>query len=312
MKITICGSMLHIEAMAQAAEQLRKHGHEVETPNPREGEVAYDTLDDKTRAELKDGLIREHLRHINESDAIFVFNEDKKGIEGYIGGNTLMEMAFAFSQGIEIFLLKEPTGVSYIDELLGMKPTILKNGAESIHEYFEELPKTYVSSKSPIKLLAVSRALRRAGIYTNVLSHPVSSNVNEQPQNIDETYEGAENRQNALASELAKTPYAYLATVESGFHKPHANHNLFHCDVVVLESKDGVRKTGITLGVEYPKEMTDKVPSVYPDIGVLVQQEYGSVLKDPIPYATNGRLTRLQLVENSVFTIATQFSESTL
>lgn len=298
-----------MEAMTQAAEKLREHGYEVEVPNPREGEIAYDTLDDKTRAELKDSLIREHMHHINTSDAIFVFNEDKKGIEGYIGGNTLMEMAFAFSQRIEIFLLKTPTGVSYIDEILGMKPIILKNSTESIHEYFEGLPKTYVSSKSPIKLLAVSRALRRAKIYTQVLPRPVSSNVNEQPQNIDETYEGAENRQDALRDELAKTHYDYLATVESGFHKPHANHNLFHCDVVVLESKDGTRKTGITLGVEYPKEMTDKVPSVYPDIGVLVQQEYGSTLKDPIPYATNGQLTRLQLVENSVFTIATQFSK---
>jgi non-canonical (house-cleaning) NTP pyrophosphatase len=223
-----------------------------------------------------------------------------------------MEMAFAFSQGIEIFLLKEPTGVSYIDELLGMKPVILKNGVKSIHEYFETLPKTYVSSTSPIKLLAVSRALRRAGVYTQVLSHAVSSRISEQPQNIDETYEGAENRQNSLKNELANTPYDYLATVESGFHKPHTKHNLFHCDVVVLESKDGRRKTGITLGVEYPKEMTDKVPSVYPDIGVLVQQEYGSILKDPIPYATNGHLTRLQLVENSVFTIATQFSKGKL
>jgi non-canonical (house-cleaning) NTP pyrophosphatase len=157
--------------------------------------------------------------------------------------------------------------------------------------------------------LAVSRALRRAGIYTNVLPHPVSSNIDEQPQNIDETYEGAENRQNALKADLATAPYDYLATVESGFHKPHTRHNLFHCDVVVLESKDGTRKTGITMGVEYPKSMTDKIPGVYADIGVLVQQEYGSTLKDPIPYATNGHLTRLQLVENSVFTIANQFSK---
>jgi non-canonical (house-cleaning) NTP pyrophosphatase len=309
MKITICGSMQHLEGMKKAATLLESQGYEVETPNPREGEVAYDTLSDEERARLKDGLIREHLERISESDAVFIYNEDKKGIAGYIGGNTLMEMAFAFSQRIEIFLLRQPTGVSYLDEALGMKPIILDKGTASIDEYFQGLPKTYVSSKSPIKQRAVSRALRKTGIRTQVLPYPVDSSVSEEPHSIDETYEGAENRHAALKKNLDTTPYDYLATVESGLHQPHAKHGLFHCDVVILERKDTAYKTGITLGVEFPKTMTDKIPSVYPDLGILVQQEYGAALKDPIPYVTNGHLTRLQLVENAVFVVATQLTE---
>lgn len=294
--------------MAQAAEQLRANGYEVETPNPREGEVAYDTLDDKTRAELKDGLIREHLHHINNSDAIFVFNEDKKGIEGYIGGNTLMEMAFAFSQGIEMFLLKNPTGVSYIDEILGMQPIILKNSAESIHEYFEGLPKTYLSSKSPIKQRAISRALRKAGIRTTVIPHPTASGVNEQPMDIDETYKGASNRHATLKAETAKLKPTYLATIESGLHKAHDNHNSFDCVVTIVEKVGEEKRVGISMDIEYPHEMTDKVPSKYPDLGELVKSEYGATLKDAIAIITNGKVTRLKVLENTLYNVISQLS----
>lgn len=295
--------------MAQAAEQLQNWGYEVIIPNPREGEVAYDTLDDKTRAELKDGLIREHLHHINKSDAIFVFNEDKNSIEGYVGGNTLMEMAFAFSQGIEIFLLKEPTGVSYLDELLGMKPIILKESVRSIHEYFEALPRTYVSSSSPIKQRAVSRALRRGGIHTTIVPYPTSSGISEQPLNIDETYEGAMNRHAALQKETKELNAIYLATIESGLHKAHKDHNSFECVVTIVEKIGKEKRIGISMDMEYPREMTDKVPTQYPDIGALVKAEYGTTLKDAHPIITNGKITRLNMLENALYTLVSQLSD---
>jgi non-canonical (house-cleaning) NTP pyrophosphatase len=306
MKITICGSIVHSEAMEQAAKVLEMEGYEMETPHSREGEIDYDSLTDTERAKIKDSLIREHLDKINESDAIFVFNEDKKGIEGYVGGSTLMEMAFAYAQGIEIFLLKNPTGVSYTEEILGTRPILLHNDIRSIIEYFATLPKTYVSSKSPIKLRSVSRGMRRAGIRTNILAHPMESNVNEQPQSIEETYAGAGHRHQKLKQALALEQFAYLATIESGNHVIHPSHNDFASTVVILEPINGVEKAGISIEVEFPKDMTDKVPSKYPDLGTLVQAEYGSTLKDPFPYFTNGKVTRLQLMENAVFNIAVQ------
>ena len=309
MKITLCGSMVHIEAMIQASQQLKALGYETEIPNPREGETDYTELPEKERQRLKDSLMREHLNKISNSDAVLIYNEDKKGIEGYVGGNTLMEMAFAFAQKLEIFLLKTPTGVGYTDEIIGMQPIILDGSIAKIDTYFSSLPVTYVSSKSPIKLRATSRALRRVGIRTRVLSHPTESQVNEQPLSINETYEGAENRHDALKKDLKDIHYDYLATVESGLHEAHSNHGLFDCVVAVLETKDGLRKTGISAGIEFPKEMTDKVPSVYPDLGVLVQQEYGSTLKDAIPYVTNNHITRLMVVENALVTVAAQLTE---
>lgn len=298
--------MHHIEGMKRAEELLTSLGHDVETPNPREGEVDYHSLSDAERASLKSTLIQEHLDKINESDAIFVYNEEKKGVAGYIGGNTLMEMAFAFTQGIEIFLLRPAPELSYADEILGMLPIVIDGDAAAIDEYFKGLPTTYVSSKSPIKLRSVSRGMRRAGIRTQVLPLPTESDVSEQPQNIDETYKGAGNRHDALSAASKGKDATYLATVESGLYQVHPNHNSFSSTVVILEKVGHERKLGVNVELEYPREMTDQVPSVYPDLGALAQQEYGSALKDPFPYFTGGKVNRLQLVETAVFNVAAQ------
>lgn len=310
MKITICGSMYHITAMKQAAATLESFGYEVVLPNPREGEIDYNLLSDDERATLKETLIQDHLDEINESDAIFVFNEDKKGVAGYIGGNTLMEMAFAYAQKIEIFLLKPSLDMSYTDEILGMKPIVVNGNLEAIDAYFKQLPTVFLSSKSPIKLSAVSRGMRRAGLYVQVLARPANSNVNEQPYSIDETYTGALNRHEALINDTETNQPAYYATIESGLCNLHESHNVFDCQVVIVETNKGERKVGISTGIEFPKEMTDKIPSQYPDFGVLVQKEYGSKLKDPHPYLTNHKLTRQKLLEEAVFNVTIQLSKS--
>ncbi len=297
--------MYHIDGMLAARKTLEKLGYEIETPDLSESHN-YDSLPLEERAAEKDRLIREHLDKISESDAIFVFNEAKKGIAGYVGGNSLMEMAFAYAQGIEIFLLNDASAMGYADEILGMRPITLNGKVEAIHEYFSSLPRTFVSSKSPIKLRAISRGMRKSGIRTQVLPRPTSSNVSEQPMNIEETYEGAQNRHAALRATSKGAPPAYLATVESGFSAMHAGHNVFESMVVILEKVGAETKTGITVAIEYPKTMTDKVPSHYQDIGELVQIEYGSKLKDPFPHFTGGKLSRLQLVEQAVFTVAAQ------
>lgn len=307
MKISICGSMHHIDGIEEAQAILERQGWEVETPSRRENKKVLSEMSRDELANEKDFLISEHLDKIRDSDAVLIYNEEKRGVDGYIGGNTLMEMAFAYAQNLEIFLFRPIPEMSYTDEILGMKPIVLDGDIDAIGRYYETLPKTAVSSKSPIKLRAVSRGMRRAGIRTTVYARPTESNVAEQPRNIEETYEGAQNRHNALVESLKteETP-AYYATIEGGLYDAHTNHNHFSSTVVILEKVGGIRKTGISVEVEYPKEMTDKIPSVYPDLGVLVQKEYGSVLKDPFPYFTNNKINRLQLVETAIFNVAVQ------
>jgi len=294
--------------MIDAKNTLEELGFEVETPDLSETS-GYEHLSYRERAGKKDRLIRQHLDKISDSDAILVYNAEKKGLAGYVGGNSLMEMAFAYAQGIEIFLLNDAHGMGYADEIYGMQPIIINDDVQAIAIYFDKLPKTFVSSKSPIKLRAVSRGMRRAGIRTQVLARPTESNVAAQPRNIEETYEGAQNRHDALRQETSAKRPAYLATVESGLFNAHPKHNTFSSTVVIIEPTNTAPKVGINVELEYPKSMTDKIPSQYPDLGELVQAEYGSALKDPFPYFTGGKINRLMLVEAAVFNVAVQLDK---
>lgn len=306
MKITICGSMHHIENIKKAAETLRAMGYEVEIPDPRDGEVEYTTLPTEEQARLKQNLIKEHLDKIYDSDAVLIYNDEKKGIKGYIGGNTLMEMAFAYAQHLEIFLFQPTAHLDFNDEIGGMNPIHLHGDVTAVDRYFTSLPVTYVSSKSPIKLRGVSRGLRKAGIRTQVVPYPVQSDVSEQPQNIDETRLGAMNRHEKLKKAVGSKKPKYLATLESGLTPVHPEHNSFASTVVILEKIGEEPKIGINVELEYPTHMTDLVPSKYPDLGVLVQEKYGATLKDPMAYFTDGKVTRLTLLESAVFYIAAQ------
>lgn len=307
MKITICGSMAHDSAMTEARQQLEALGYEAEKPNGVEGhDNERDGYLDED-AKLKRGFIDEHFRKIDDSDAIMIINNDKNGVANYIGGNTLMEMTYAYAQGLEIFLLNPVPVLGYTTEIYGMHPIVLDGEITAIQAYFESLPTLYISSKSPVKHRALSRGLRRAGIRTYVQGFAIESGVNEQPMSIEESYEGAQNRHDTLVQATSDKQVAYLATIESGFHTVHTDHNMFGCSVIIIEKVGKERKIGIDLDVEFPRDMTDRVPSQYPDMGVLVQQEYGSILKDPYPYFTNNKLTRTRILENAVYSVAVQF-----
>lgn len=302
MKITICGSITAIDEMKKAVSELESLGYEVETPNFAEAKLHVKLEKDVVK---KRGFIDDHFRKIDTSDAILVVNHEKNGVPNYIGGNTLMEMTYAYSHGLEIFLLNQIPELNFIDEIRGMQPIILDGDIKKVDEYFSSLPLVYMSTQSPVKHLALSRGMRRAGIKVQVTGEKIESGVNEQPLSIDETYEGAINRHGALVAAVPERAQ-YLATIESGQHTLHKDHNSFGCSVIVLEKVGGEQKIHIDFDIEFPRSMTDKVPSQYPDLGVLVQKEYGATLKDPFPYITDGKLTRAKVLESAVYTTAVQ------
>lgn len=302
MNITICGSMSFESKMAHVAETLESAGHTVMVPNPweRGGYVG----DPERDSGMKRKFIDEHLAKIDASEAILVVNEQKNGTDGYVGGNTLMEMAYAYGQGLDIFLLNHVPDVGYGDEIRGVGAIALDGEVAKVDDYIASLPLVYMSTESALKHRAVSRAMRRAGVPVRVGGAKVPSGVNEQPMTIEETYEGAINRHRHVKQLGAAA--TYYATIESGQHPAHENHSLFGCTVLVLEKDGQPMKVGIDLDIEYPQEMLDKVPSVYPDLGVLVQQEYGATEKDPYPFFTNGRLTRQKVLEAAFYNLAIQ------
>ena len=80
----------------------------------------------------KESAIKDHYEKIDWCDAILVINEEKRGIKGYVGGNTLIEIGVAFYLKKQIFIMNDVSSqLSYKQEILGMKPTVL-NGNPSL------------------------------------------------------------------------------------------------------------------------------------------------------------------------------------
>ncbi|MCR4256767.1 MAG: hypothetical protein NUW08_03620 [Candidatus Uhrbacteria bacterium] len=152
MKITICGSIGFYKEMESARDRLVHDGHEVKIPEltlevPVDfggGRKVYfgefiekhggmDTFSpDHQIWDLKEGAIKDHFRKIDWADAILVVNQEKRGIVGYVGGNTLIEIGVAFYRKKKIYILNPVSSkLSYKQEILGMKPTFI-NGDFSL------------------------------------------------------------------------------------------------------------------------------------------------------------------------------------
>lgn len=165
-----------------------------------------------------------------------------------------------------------------------------------------ELPLVFMSTESALKHDAVATAMARAGIAVRVDGKKVDSGVNEQPMTMDETYEGAANRQKNLRALGVKANY--YVTVESGLHKVHEAHGTYGCNAVIIEPADGTPHVGFAIDVEFPQEVLDAIPSTYADMGVWAKEVHGAEEKDPFPYFTNGRLTRRDTIESAVYNVA--------
>jgi len=138
MKIVICASISFTNKIKEVADQLSKKGHIVEIPFTSQriinGEFSLEQFlaekqknGDGAFRKIQDNLIKRYYEIIKNADAILVINIDKKGIENYIGGNTLIEMAFAHVLDKKIFLLNPIPEISYKDEIAAMQPIILDN-----------------------------------------------------------------------------------------------------------------------------------------------------------------------------------------
>ena len=146
MKITICGSIGFYKEMEEARDELVKLGYEVKIPElaleaPAEfggdKKVYFGKYIEENGGidafpagheiwNHKEGAIRDHYEKIDWADAILVVNEEKRGIAGYIGGNTLIEIGVAFYLRKTIFIMNPVSSeLSYKQEILGMKPLML-------------------------------------------------------------------------------------------------------------------------------------------------------------------------------------------
>ena len=139
MKITLCGSIAFFDQMLEVQTHFESLGHEVTLPPTEikdgEGNIIpvaryYEIRkragdDEKWVWDRKAEAIINHFEKVAWADVVLVLNYDKKGVAGYIGGNTLMEMGVAFYLGKKIFLLNPIPELSYKEEIIGMKPVVI-------------------------------------------------------------------------------------------------------------------------------------------------------------------------------------------
>lgn len=125
--------------MIECKEQLEMLGHNVVIPSFQPVGMDGKTMDQKEFYRLrksgtmdlswfereKSRAIREHFEKIIQGDVVLIVNEEKNGVAGYIGGNTLMEMALAFHYKKPLYLLNQIPEVAYKEEVIGIAPTVL-------------------------------------------------------------------------------------------------------------------------------------------------------------------------------------------
>lgn len=145
MKITICGSIAFFEDMLVAKKELEALGHEVDLPPTKilNGQGEYITVaqyyEIRKAGSLEtwvwDAKKVAMLNHFNKevwADAILVMNMDKKGIKGYIGANTLIEMGLALFLKKPIYLFNPLPEMDYSEEIKGMQPIVINQDLKNI------------------------------------------------------------------------------------------------------------------------------------------------------------------------------------
>lgn len=148
MKICICSSMSFYNQFSELKKELENIGHIVLAP-----ELEFETEGDDTSVggffdrnggvdafpqdhevwQKKGKAITAHFKKIDDSDCVLVTNYEKRGVSDYIGGNTFLEIGYAFGKGKKIYILNNiPKELIFKEEILGMQPIELKGDVSKI------------------------------------------------------------------------------------------------------------------------------------------------------------------------------------
>jgi len=136
MKIIIFASMSAAEKVMEIKAKLEKLGHEVVTPRNVEKyadkSLLAENAHESTRNKIHGDLIRKYYEKIKDADVCLTVNERKNEVENYIGGNSLIEMAFAHVLNKPNFILNGVPDVSYRDEIIAMQPVVLNGNLDEL------------------------------------------------------------------------------------------------------------------------------------------------------------------------------------
>ena len=129
MKIIICSSISAVDEVLVTKKLLKEMGHIVEIPEGIKNKFIRSRTEvsssEKAADKIKYDLVRSYYEKIKNNDAVLVVNPEKRGIRGYIGANTLIEMAFAHVLRKKLYVLNPLPDMQYSAEIIATQPTIL-------------------------------------------------------------------------------------------------------------------------------------------------------------------------------------------
>lgn len=134
LRVVLCGSMAALPMMEQLRNILVAQGIEAIAPNP---DVLGDITDGEEFRAVKRDASRRHMSLIQDPStaAILVVNVERHGMANYVGPNAFGEIAVAFAESRETFLLNEiPPG--YKDELEAWGARPLHGDLKPLIEHF--------------------------------------------------------------------------------------------------------------------------------------------------------------------------------
>ena len=139
MTITICGSMQFYKEMMSTKIFLETRGFRVLIPKEvddlSKNESYMNSDEERIAAKIEYDFIRAHFRVIEQADAVLILNYEKKKIQGYIGGNTFLEMGYAFGLGKKVYLLNPVPDMDYKTEMQAIQPEVLHGDLGKIHTH---------------------------------------------------------------------------------------------------------------------------------------------------------------------------------
>lgn len=278
MKITICGSIAFFAEMLETKTALEEKGHEVKLPPTevadeqgkmipvaRYYELRKTITDENSWVwQRKEEAMRAHFDKVAWADIVLVLNYDKKGIAGYIGANTLIEMGLALYLRKPIYLLNPIPEMDSKEEILGMRPVVLygdltrlshfsplhcvgcKVGLPLSEENKQQI-RVIVASQNPVKIAAAKAGFEKMfpDNAIDVKGVSASSEVSDQPKSEEETLRGATNR--AVNVARLEPNGDYFVGLEGGIHDK--NNDMHSFSWVVIQDKSG--KTGKGQSGEY-------------------------------------------------------------
>ena len=134
-RICICTSASFYRQALEVEKELKDLGFKVAVPSTatvmrKTGDFNVSTYKnwykDPKNYNRKAYLMKNHFNKIMKSDIVLIVNLKKNGLDGYIGGNTIMELAIAFLNKKPIYILNKVSKQSpNYEEILGVKPKFI-------------------------------------------------------------------------------------------------------------------------------------------------------------------------------------------